>query len=218
MNKRTVLTAIVLAVASLVFLPESKGQDCDFPPKDLTNREHREYRGIYENKAYGYSVVIPANLVGYDGVNPFYQSGFGIILGPEPTSYVVVDSEKNSLEFARPTEAASRSLRYLRKHGNRVKSSKITESKLGQLKAAFLVATYTCKGSKDRYVRASMVAISHDKSNLYEITLYARSDRFERDRAVLNALVKSWKHLETNTQDERSSIGQKDRGIDVRQR
>jgi hypothetical protein len=194
MKKNTVLSAVFLAVPFLV-CPESKAQDCNFPPKELTQGQHREYRGQYENKAFGYSVVIPTDLVGYDGVNPFYQQGFGIPLGVEPKSYVLVNGEPNSLEFGRPADAVSRFLEYLRKHGSKVESSKITESQLGTLKSALLVATYTCPGSTERYVRASVVAISPDKSMLYEVTLFAPSGRFEQDRAVLDAMVKSWKHL-----------------------
>lgn len=195
MKKHTVLTAAFLAAAFLVSASESEAQGCNFSPKELTQGERREYRGAYENKAYGYSVVIPANLVGYDGVNPFYQHGFGILLGAEPQSYILVNGEPNSMEFARPVDAASQFLKYSGKDGSRVESSKITESQLGPLKAALLVVTYTCPGSTERHVRASLVAISPDKSNLYEVTLYARSDHFEQDRVVLDALAKSWKHL-----------------------
>lgn len=194
MNRHTVLDAVILAAGLLVSAPKAKAQGCNFPPKELTQGERREYRGAYENEAYSYAVVIPSNLVGYDGVNPFYQHGFGILLGGEPQSYVFVNGEPNSLEFARPLDAASQFLKYLGKDA-KVESSKITESQLGALKAALLVATYTCPGSAQRYVRASLVAISPDKSNLYEVTLYARSDRFEQDRAVLDELAKSWKHL-----------------------
>ena len=45
------------------------------------------------------------NLVAYDYVNPFYQHGFGIVLGEESQSHIIVDGEKNSLEFASPTDA-----------------------------------------------------------------------------------------------------------------
>lgn len=194
MSKNTILTVVFFAAAFLVSLSESRAQSCNFAPKELTQGEHREYRGAYENKAYGYSVVIPSNLVGYDGVNPFYQHGFGMFLGEEPQSYVFVNGEPNSLEFARPVDAASQFLKYLGKDGNTVESSKITESRLGRLKAALVVATYTCPGTTQRYMMASLVAISPDKSNLYEVTLYARADRFKEDRTVLDALAKSWKH------------------------
>lgn len=195
MNNTTILTAVFLAAAFLVCAPESKAQYCYLPPKELTHGERREYRGAYQNKPYAYSVVIPPNLVGYDDVNPFYQHGLGLLLGAEPQSYVFVNGEPNSLEFARPVDAASQFLKYLGKDGNKVESSKITVSQLGSLKAALLVATYTCPGSTERRVMASLVAISPDKSKLYEITLYAHSERFEQDRAVLDALAKSWKYL-----------------------
>jgi hypothetical protein len=182
-----------ILIASCV--PWASAQDCDFPPKALLQGERREYRGLYENKAYEYSVVIPNELVGYNSKNAFYQTGFGIITGAEPRSYILVESQKNSLEFGSPSEAASRFLKYLAKHGAKLESSEITESKLGQLKAALLVATYTCPGSKERYTEASMVAISPDKGNLYEVTLYAQSDRFEEDRSVFETLAKSWKYL-----------------------
>jgi hypothetical protein len=195
MRRHTALSAIFLAVALLICTSETRGQDCSFPPKELTQGRSREFRGPYENKAYGYSVEIPADLVGYDSANPFYQNGLGIIIGGEPKSYIVVDGEKNSLEFTGPADAATRFLEYLRKHASKVESSRITASQLGPLKAAFLVATYTCPGSAERYAKASMIAISPDKSNLYEITLFARSDHFDHDRVVLDALVKSWKYL-----------------------
>lgn len=195
MKKHTVLNVFLLAATFLVSVPESKAQDCSFPPEELSQGQRREYRGLYENKAYGYSVEIPTDLVGYDGANPLYQQGFGIILGAEPKSYILANGEPNSLEFTRPVDAASQFLKYLRKHASKVESSKITESRLGALKGALLIATYTCPGSTERYVRASMIAISPDKSKLYEVTLYARADRFGQDRAVLDALAKSWKHL-----------------------
>lgn len=92
-------------------------------------------------------------------------------------------------------DAASQFLKYLGKDGNKVESSNITAARLGALKAVLLVATYTCPGSTQRYTTASMVAISPDKGNLYEVTLYARSDRFERDRVALDTLAKSWKYV-----------------------
>jgi hypothetical protein len=196
MNKHTVLMAVFFAVIACGFVPESQAQYCDFPPKELMQAQRREYRGLYKNKAYGYSVVIPNDLVGYDDANSLYQKGFGIIGGAEPKSYVFVNGEPNSLEYARPAEAASKYLAYLSKRGNKVESSKITKSQLGSLRAALLVVTYSCPGSTERYVRASTFAISPNKSMLYEVTLYAHADYFERDRAVVDALVKSWKHLE----------------------
>jgi len=103
MRRQKFLAVLVLSILTSVL--QTKAQDCSFPPKDLPQGEHRAYKGTYENKAYEYSVLIPDNLVAYDYVNPFYQHGFGIVLGEESQSHIIVDGEKNSLEFASPTDA-----------------------------------------------------------------------------------------------------------------
>jgi len=195
MRTRTLLAVAFSIIALCCSVPVSRAQYCDFPPKELVQGDHREYRGPYENRAYGYSLVIPANLVGYDDVNPFYQHGFGIVVGTEQPSYILVNGEPNSLEFGTPSDAATQRLEYLDKHGNRIGSPQITESQLGRLKAALLLATYTCPGIPERYVVASTFAISPNKSQLYEVSLYAHEGHFEQDKAVLDAIVKSWKHL-----------------------
>ncbi len=191
MRNPTLLAAALSITALWYFVPVSRAQYCDFPPKELMRGEHREYRGPYENRVYGYSVVIPANVVGYDDVNPFYQHGFGIVVGTEQPRYVFVNGEPNSLEFATSGDAASQSLKYLHKHGNRIESSEITESHLGPLNAALLLATYTCPGMTDRYVVSSIFAVSPVGSQLYEVSLYAHESRLKRDKAVLDAVVKS---------------------------
>jgi hypothetical protein len=139
--------------------------------------------------------VIPTDLVGYDDIDPFYWHGFGTVVGAEQPSYVFVNGEPNSLEFTHPSDAASRLLKYLQWHHNKVERSDITESQVDQLKAAMLVATYTCSGSTKKYVMSSMVAISPNNSTLYEVTIYSHADRFERDRPTFDAVVKSWKYI-----------------------
>ena len=40
---------------------------CDFPIRSVSKPPRTEWRGRYENDAYGYSVVIPKGFVGYSG-------------------------------------------------------------------------------------------------------------------------------------------------------
>jgi hypothetical protein len=191
MLSRTVLAiSFFFCCASLC-----SAQYCDFPPKELIQSEHREYRGTYENLAYRYSVVIPPDFVGYDDINPFYQHGFGTVVGTEQPSYLFVNSEPNSLEFARPPDAAARQLKYLQWHGHKVETSEITELQVDQRKAALLTATYMCPGSTKKYVMSLMVVISPNKSTLYQVTIYSHAERFERDRPIFDAVVKSWKYI-----------------------
>jgi len=195
MLRRTILPACLSISSFFCCVSLCRAQYCDFPPKELVQGEHREFRGTYENLAYRYSVVIPADFVGYDDVNPFYWHGFGTVVGTEHPSYVFVDGEPNSLEFARASDAASRRLKYLQWHHHKVERSQITELQVDQLKAALLIATYACPGSTTKYVMSSMVAISPDKSMLYEVTIYSHADRFERDKPIFDAVVKSWKYI-----------------------
>ena len=193
MNKHTILAASIILSTFGSLVPESQAQYCDFGKKQ-TESEPRKYRGIYQNKSYGYSVEIPGELVGYDDGNPFYQHGFGIVVGETPQSHIFVSGEPNSLEFATSGDAASQYLKYLRKHGNRIETSEIRESHLGPLNAVLLFATYTCPGIRERYVVSSIFAVSPEGSQLYEVSLYAHESRFKQDKAVLDAIVKSWQY------------------------
>jgi hypothetical protein len=195
MNKRTIL-GLCLSVSSFFSCTSlCKAQYCNFPRTELLEDEHREYKGAYENLAYRYSVVIPADLVGYDDINPFYWHGFGVVVGTEQPSYLLVNGEPNSLEFTRPSDAATRLLKYLQWHHHKIDKSEVTELEVDGLKAALIVVTYACSGSTKKYVMSSIVAISPDKNVLYEVTIYSHADRFERDRRTFDAVVKSWKYI-----------------------
>jgi hypothetical protein len=195
MPSRAILAACLSICSLFCFVPLCSAQYCDFPPKELVQGEHREYRGTYENLSYRYSVVIPAGSVGYDDINPFYWHGFGTVVGTEQPSYIFVNGEPNSLEFTRPSDAAARQLKYLQWHHHKVDGPEITEFQVDKLKAASLTATYECPGSDRKYVMSSVVAISPDRSTLYQVTIYSYADRFDRDKPTFDAVVKSWKYI-----------------------
>jgi len=97
--KIKILICIVYLAFSICALAQQLS-DCDFPPAQLLHQPRREFHGLYTNNAYGgYSVEIPDGLVGYDDKNPFYQRGFGIILGKKEHDYIDVNAEVNGLEY-----------------------------------------------------------------------------------------------------------------------
>jgi hypothetical protein len=189
MNKAAL--SLGVALVSVFMNNAAWAQYCQFPPHALLDGPRRQYTGRYENGAYGYSVVIPDRLVGYDVVNPFYQHGFGIILGKKPYSYLSVDGSPNSLEFATPLDAAKASLQFLSEKA-KVMTSETKPMQIGGVSAVFLVATYTCRGSKEPFVMGSAFVLSSKRGMVYELTLYAVADRYEGDRAVLDQIIKSW--------------------------
>jgi hypothetical protein len=190
-HSKPLLVAIVMLVLGVVV---NQASACDFPPKELLQKPRREFKGRYENKAYGYSVVIPKGFVGYDVINPFYQQGFGIVFGEQPQSYINLYGEKNSLEDDSPVDVVNRHLGYLRKKGKAIESAPVTQLHLGQLQAAQVLVTYTCPGSMGRYVQFSTFVLSPDKGMVYEVTLHALASRYDHDRAVLDQILKSWKY------------------------
>lgn len=184
----------------IAFLLSSAGNQAgkcdDFAFKKLlAGLPRSEYRGRYVNRPYEYSVVIPRGLRAYDVPDPANHEGFGLALGNSLQSYIFVRGEHNSFEYDTPLEAARRAVEYLRQDGAQVESEKISRSHLGALDAVLLVVVYTCPASAERHIRSTIVALSADKGFLYELEIYSPASRYERDRAVLYQIIKSWKLL-----------------------
>jgi hypothetical protein len=194
-RRRSLTLLINIAVAFLLsFAGNQPGKCNDFVFKKLLEGPPRsEYRGRYVNRYHEYSVVIPKGLAAYDVPDPANHEGFGLALGNPPESYIFVRGVHNSLEYEAPEEAARRTVEYLRQDGAQVESEKISRSYLGALDSVQLVVTYTCPGSLDSYIRSSITALSVDKSFLYELEIYSPAKRYERDRPVLDQIIKSWK-------------------------
>lgn len=156
-------------------------------------RSRYEYRGRYVNWPYEYSVIIPKRLKGYDGRAEDSHNGFGLALGAPLQSVIFVSGEHNSVEYDTPREAATRKVEYLRQDGKKIESEAMSDSHLGTLNAVRLVVIYTCPGSPDRHILSSIKALSPDKRFLYTLEIYSPTNRYERDRAVLDQIIKSWR-------------------------
>lgn len=198
------ITSIVIGL--LLSLAGNRAADCkDFAFKDLLKGAPRyEYRGLYVNRAYEYSVKIPKGLTAYDGRDEANHQGFGLALSEPSQSYIFVRGEHNSLEYDAPREAATQMVEWLRQEGKKVESETISESHLGTLDAVLLVAIYTCPGSADRYILSSIMALSPDKRLIYELELYSPANRYKSDRAVLNRILKSWKMMPSSRHQPRT--------------
>jgi hypothetical protein len=168
---------------------------CDFPPKGILQGPRREYSGRYENRAYGFSVLIPQGVKGYDEDDPLYQRGFGVILGPAPLGYIDVGAEVNSLEETDPRSAVERMLGYMRKDGKRLITTRTTGYRLDTLPGQRSVVFYLCPKGATEFVDDSTVAISPDGRFLFQIRLQTTAARYQRDRAVLEKMLSSRKFI-----------------------
>ena len=166
--------------------------------------EDAVFEGRYENYVYGYSIDIPTGMVGLGSTPPAPQHGFGIdldnprstawIRGTEfPKSYVYVDGSYNSMEYKRLYDVAEAHLRYLRENGRDVRLWERKTTRLGGLTATRFVARYE-EGSVEM-VSDEVIAFRREGSEatvVYKLSLSTPLAKYERDRLVLEALMKSW--------------------------
>lgn len=158
-------------------------------------RSRYEYRGRYVNEAYEYSVRIPKGFTGYDGRKEANHNGFGLALGKVSQGVIFVIAEHNSLEYNMPREAAVQTVEWLRQRGKQIESETISDTHLGKLRAVHLVVIYTCRGSTDRYVQSSIMALSPDLGFTYTLELYSPANHYASNRRMLDQVVKSWKMI-----------------------
>ena len=62
---KSMFSAAVLLAGVLLAIPAGLSISCDFPPKGLLEQPRVEFRGLYVNEVYSYTVVIPDQLTGY---------------------------------------------------------------------------------------------------------------------------------------------------------
>ena len=162
--------------------------------------------GRYENCVYGYSVAIPAGMLGVGSTPPAPQHGFVIDLdnpgsaawlGREdaPESYISADGSYNSLGWKRLDEAADDQLTYLREKGVNVRVQSRTTTSLAGLRAVRVVARYEKGG--EVWISDDIVALrrwddSGEVSIVYTLDLDTPQSKYERDRPVLEGMQKTW--------------------------
>src|SRR5712691_3527103 len=99
------------------------------------------------------------------------------------------------LGFKTPCEAAMGEVDIVRESRRLIESQTISDSRLGALDAARVVVTYRCKGSGERSIQSSVVALSPDKEFLYSLQMYVPADLYRFDQSVLDQLIGSWRFV-----------------------
>lgn len=154
-----------------------------------------KYRGRYVNLASGYSVRIPNGMTGYDGRGQSRHNGFALGVGKTTQGVIFVAGDPNSIEYKTPREAAMGEVEIVRESGSLIESQTISDSRLGALDAARVVVTYRCKGSGERWVQSSVVALSPEKEFVYSLQMYVRADRYPSYQKVMDQLIRSWRFI-----------------------
>lgn len=162
----------------------------------------RRFEGRYENFVYGFSVEIPAGMVGSGSAPPAPDHGFGIDLDDPrstawngrrdfPQSYLYVDGSYNSYDWERLNHAVESHWSFLRKKGATLHAQNKTPTRLGGLRAVRAVAYYDAGGVV--MVSDAVFAFGDGASPVYTLSLSTPLAKYERDRPVLEEMLKGWR-------------------------
>lgn len=185
-----------ITIVALLTSGIPQGRDCALVPPRLTEHPRNEFKRHYENNSYGYAVDIPNGLIAYDtGAEAVAHHGFGIPLGDNPQSYLMVYAEPNSLGFPSAAAAAKGFLDDTRKSMGSIVSSRHIETRLGRLPATRVIVTYSCGTPSDTYVADSTFALGRGGEPLFQVSLWSRQERYPKEQRVLAHILKSWSHL-----------------------
>jgi hypothetical protein len=162
-------------------------------------------KGVYENYVYGYSVRIPAGVVGLGSPPPAPQHGFGIDLdhprstgwarGDEfPRSYLYVDGSYNSMEYGRLEDAINSHQNFLREKWRGVRVMSRAETRLGGLPASRVLTRYVADGVEmvSDEVVAFRVETDGEASVVYTVSMSTPLSKYERDRPLFEELLSGW--------------------------
>ena len=165
----------------------------DFPPQGFDDPAKPRLTGRIYNPNYGYSVVIPNGLVGYTSAAPAPYHGFGIVLSWEPRSYLYVDGSYNSLDLKSLEDVEANYLASLKEESAKLISGRHSVTKLGDLQARRYIVLHTCPKVSGDFIDDYTVAFNQNKGIVYTVALLTTAERYEKDKLVLEELLKTWK-------------------------
>src|SRR5215813_11922418 len=154
-------------------------------------------RGLYYNYDYAYQVRLPNGLTGFRSPAPMPNHGFVVRLNDSGTAYLWVDASYNAMLWASLREAADANVGYL-KHDSLTDPVVLARepTRLGGLTAHRVVVKYTdVSGTAIIEEKVLVMRKPRDANGIgimYTIGLRSPQARLEQDRAVFNALYKSF--------------------------
>ena len=155
------------------------------------------HRGQYWNPNYLYSFLIPEGMICLSDPAPAPHHGCGIDLSEHPRAYIWADGSYNALDRVSPDDALRDAFDSLMKEGTEIVVLEHRETSLGGLPAARLVVRYKHQDEQKATVEAIIMALRNVKEwgdMIYTLGLISSSHRFEKDKAVFEAILASWKN------------------------
>lgn len=173
----------------LSFVPCVFGQTC--PTRPDVGSKPRRYAGFYENRAYGFSVVIPNGSTGFDADDPMYQRGFTIAL-PRDGGFLTVLAEANSAEYTNARASARELLLYLRDRTQGVFRSTLSEDLVDHHSAEQVSADFSCAGDRRLYTFLALTTMDENRRFVYTIMWEGPASSATAARDLIHEIRNSW--------------------------
>lgn len=157
----------------------------------------RSYRDVYKNAQYGYSVAIPASLMGTAAVPKEREGGINISLSTKNDHYIWVGATENIFRFSSLQWAIDFQRAWIEADGSQVLSfTEDTTYRLGKLKGTRLTVRYKPSKSEQIMVKDFVLALTCERNavgTLYRIEMTTSQDQYVQDRKLFESVVRSWR-------------------------
>ncbi len=190
--------AVRLALALLVAATGmARAEPCGrFPSPGFDAPDMARFEKHYANVQYLYSVDLPAGVLAHGAAPPAPDHGVGMVLSWEPRAYLNVDGTYDAIEWKTARAAARQVLAWKREESTAVLSHTQSPARLGALRAVRLVVRHRCAKLPGVYVDDDVVAIDAKQNIVYQVSLTTTEPRYARDKALMDAMLASWRQLE----------------------
>lgn len=164
-----------------------------FPPAPYLRPGQPAIVGTYRNRDLCYSVTVPAGLQGREG-NPETARGLGIEVQPAPVGFVYVGGSANSLDATSADEQAATIAKWVKEDAAQVLAVNRTATSLGGLNASRVTVEYRCADDDTVYIRTAVIALSPQRSVVYEVDLSSRREQYKEHERVFERVRQTFQY------------------------
>jgi hypothetical protein len=181
---------LVVALFASAAIGQTRQEFCGLvPPPGFDQAPNVAHTGRYVNATYGYSVRIPAPLVGFTSASG-PERGFGIVLSWTPRAFLRVDASYDVFYDLTANGVHRSDLNAVRVHDTLVADAAAAAA-LDSAPGGHYRFQLRCSGDPSLYVIENILVVR--RREVYRLQLQTTPERFDRDHRVLEQLARSWR-------------------------
>lgn len=182
--------AVALCLQAPAALAQNREDFCGAgAPRGFEARAENARTGRYVNSVYGFSLDVPAQLVGYTSARG-PDRGFVIELSQSPRAYLRVEAAYDAFYDIDAAGVHRRDLNSVRLH-DAVLSDQGSQISLAGERGGRYLTRMQCRGESDAGIHDAVLVVRHRE--IYRIDLHTVPARYARDRRQLEVMIRSWR-------------------------